>query len=145
MKYADEESDSGLPDAVISYEPAEALPTANDPVSDPLDMVQDSDVTIVPLRLQDESLVEKPVPTTETVAPTYAEVGFRVIERELDKTRLIAADAESPSGVPVAVMEYEVGATLATTNDPVRVPPEIEHVDEATIVPDRLQPVSAVE
>ena len=145
VKYADEESDSGLPDAVTSYEPAETLGTVNDPVSAPLDIVQVSDVTAVPLRLQDESFVEKPVPPTETVAPTYAEVGLKVIEAELVNTKLKLADAESSSGVPIAVIEYEVGATLATTNDALKVPSEREHEDEATTVPDRLQPVSAVE
>ena len=145
VMYADEESDSGLPDAVTSYEPAETLATVNDPVTAPLDIMQDSDVTTAPLRLQDESLVEKPVPPTETVPPTYAEVGLKVIDGELVNATLKVADAESSSGVPVAVMEYEVGATLATTNDAVRVPSEIEHDDEATTFPDRLQPLSAVE
>lgn len=35
------------------------------------------------------------------------------------------AEAESPACVPVTVIVYTVVVTLATTNDPVTVPPEI--------------------
>ena len=40
---------------------------------------------------------------------------------------------------------YVPGETLATTNDAVNVPPEIEHVDEATAPPEIKQEVSLVE
>ena len=96
-----------------------------------------SDVTAAPVKLQAVSLVEKPDPVTDTVAPTCADVGSNVSEMEVDDTTLNVADAESSSGVPLAVMEYELAATLATTNDALRIPPEIEHDVELTTPPDR--------
>jgi len=47
------------------------------------------------------------------------------------------AVAESELGRPVAVIEYSDAATLATTNEADRVPPEMEHVDELAALLER--------
>jgi hypothetical protein len=39
-----------------------------------------------------------------------------------------AAEAESPTGLPLQIIGYEPTATLATINEPVNAPPEIEQV-----------------
>ena len=79
--------------------------------------------------MQDVSLVEKPVPATDTVVPIWAEVGLKVTDGvEVLVAKLSVADVESSSGVPVAVIAYEVGATFATVNEPVKTPSEIEQV-----------------
>ena len=55
------------------------------------------------------------------------------------------AVAKSAPGLPVAVIVYAPADTLATTNEAVNVPPEIEQVDEATAPPVIKQEVSRVE
>lgn len=102
-------------------------------------------LTIVPLNAQEVSLDEKPVPVTETVVPTCADVGLKVMDAmPLVVPRVSVAEAESSSGVPVAVMVYVLTATSATVNEPVNVPSEIEHVCDVTGVPVSEQDVSAV-
>jgi hypothetical protein len=72
------------------------------------------------------SLAEKPEPDTVTVAPAGAETGLSVIDGG-GALMVTMAEAESPRE-PVAVIVYPPAGTLATTNDAVKVPPEIEQV-----------------
>jgi hypothetical protein len=80
----------------------------------------------VPDNVQATSLVEKPEPVTVTVVPDGAITGLSTIDRARAPT-VNAADAESPTD-PVAIIVYTPFSTLATTNDPVNVPPEIVQV-----------------
>ena len=97
-------------------------------------------VTIVPLRVHAVSLDEKPVPVTVTVVAALAEVGLKVTDATLfDVPKLSVAEAESPSGLPVAVMVYALAAIFATVNEPVNVPSETEHVPEDTRLPASVQ------
>jgi hypothetical protein len=59
------------------------------------------------------------------VTPGCAEVGFRVI---VGGSTVNWAEAASPPGCPVAVIVYDPAGTLPTTNEAVRLPPEIEQV-----------------
>jgi hypothetical protein len=69
--------------------------------------------------------------------------GLKEIEGvPLAKVRV--AEAESSSGVPVAVTVYELTVTSATVNEPVKVPSEMEQVSEITGVPVSEQESSAV-
>jgi hypothetical protein len=43
------------------------------------------------------------------------------------------------------MMVYEPGCTFPTLNEAVRVPPDIEHAEEANVMPDSVQLVSAEE
>jgi hypothetical protein len=54
------------------------------------------------------------------------------------------AEAESPPGLPVAVIVYPPDAIEATVNVAVNAPLETEHVDAITGLPDNEQPVSLV-
>jgi len=106
------------------------------PVIVPADIVQLCVPTAVPLMAQAVSLVEKPEPEIEIVDDTSADVGLSVSEAELPLVpRVKLVEAESPSGSPVAVIVYELAASLATVNDPVNVPSDIEHDSELTGVP----------
>jgi len=55
------------------------------------------------------------------------------------------AVAESPTGLPVEMIEYDPTGTLATVNEPANVPPEIEQVELLTGLPDNEQVVSVDE
>lgn len=60
--------------------------------------------------------------------------------KEIDAPLLVVptenvADAASLRGIPVAVIVYELTATLATVNEPVSDPSDMEHVEEVTGVP----------
>jgi len=82
------------------------------------------------------SLDEKPVPVTETVVATLADVGLKVMDAvPLNAAKVSVAEAESSSGVAVAVIVYAVTATSATVKEPVSVPSEIEHVSDVTGLP----------
>ena len=129
---------------MIRYEPGEIEATTNEAVKVPPEIVQLSVVTIVPLSAHEVSLGEKPVPVTETAAPTGADVGLKVTDaEELDVPTVNVAEAESLSGLPVAVMVYVLTPTAATVNEPVNVPAEIEHVSDNTGVPISEQEESA--
>jgi hypothetical protein len=56
-----------------------------------------------------------------------------------------AAEAESPLGLPVAVIVYVPDAIETTVNDADKVPPAIEQLKVSTGLPDNEQLVSAVE
>jgi len=91
------------------------------------------------------SLDENPDPDTCTLDPASAEAGLNVIDMvvvPLLTTKV--AEAESPLGLPVAVIVY-VPETPATTNDAYKVPLEIEQLEVPTGLPDNEQLVSAVE
>jgi len=76
------------------------------------------------------SLVENPEPATMTVPPTGAEVGLSVIVRATEEAIIVkVAEAESPVE-PVTVIVYDSAATLATVNEPLNVPPDIEQVSD---------------
>ena len=90
------------------------------------------------------SAVEKSAPSTSTDAPTTAEVELSVIDGDAPLTVKLAV-AESPPGVPLAVIVYVPDATSVTSNDADKVPPEIEQLKVSTGVPDNEQLVSAVE
>ncbi|HMK82077.1 MAG TPA: hypothetical protein VK503_00005 [Candidatus Bathyarchaeia archaeon] len=80
----------------------------------------------LPDNVQVVSLVEKPEPVTVTVDPAGAVTGLSTIGRA--RAPIVnVAEAESPVD-PVAVMVKEPEPKLATTNDPVNVPPETEQV-----------------
>ncbi|MGA3298397.1 MAG: hypothetical protein ABSD41_13220 [Candidatus Bathyarchaeia archaeon] len=80
----------------------------------------------VPDNVQATSLVEKPEPVTVTVDPDGAVTGLSTIDRARAPT-VNEAEAESPTD-PVAIIVYTPANTLATTNDPVNVPPDTEQV-----------------
>jgi hypothetical protein len=82
------------------------------------------------------SLGEKSVPTTRTVVATWAVEWLNEIEGvPLAVPTVRVEEAESSSGVPVAVTVYELAATFATVKEPVNVPSEMEQVSEITGVP----------
>ena len=127
------------------YEPGVTDATTNDPVKVPSDTVQLCVSTTVPLSVQEVSLDEKPVPDTETVVATLADVGLKVRDNDgLDVSTVSVADAESPSGMPVAVTVYAPTPTFAIVKEPVNAPSEIEHASEVTGEPVSKQEVSAV-
>jgi len=70
------ESPIGVPVAVTVYAAAETLLTVKEPAKAPFEIEQDGALTTAPESEQLESLVEKPVPETWTLAPTDAEAGF---------------------------------------------------------------------
>jgi len=121
---------------VTRYEPGERETTTNEAVKVPSEIVQLCVLTTVPLNVQEVSLDEKPEPVTETVVETFADAGLKVMDAvPLDVPNVNVAEAESSSGPGVAVIVYELTATLATVNEPVNAPSEIEQVSEATGVP----------
>jgi hypothetical protein len=67
------------------------------------------------------------------------EDGLRM--REGGRTENVAV-AKSPSGLPVARIVYKPAGTLATSNEPIMMPPEIAQEGEATGLPDNVQLVS---
>jgi len=76
----------------------------NEPARFPPEIEQLSEVTAVPLSVQEVSLDEKPVPVTETVVAAFAEEGVKVTDAVvLEVPKLSVAETESSSGVPVAV------------------------------------------
>lgn len=94
----------------------------------------------MPLSVHEVSLVENPFPTTVTVAPTAGEVGVKDMDAApLSVPTVNVVDAESSSGMPFAVIVYELTPTSPTVNEPVNVPSEIEHVADVTGVPDSEQ------
>ena len=118
------------------YEPGETEATIKEAVKVPSYIVQLWVLTIVPLNVQEVSPDEKPEPVTETVVATRADVGLKVMDAvPLNVPNVSVAEAESSSGVPVAVIVYEATATSATVNEPVNVPSETEHVSDVTGVP----------
>lgn len=101
---ADAESPVGLPVTVIGYEPAEAAATTKDAETTPLLTVHVSDATAAPPDNEhDESLGAKPEPGTCTVAPMPAVGGLTVIDG-IGALTWKLAEAESPPGMPVAVI-----------------------------------------
>jgi hypothetical protein len=73
---------------------------------------------------------ENPEPDTETEAPTWADVGLSAIATGSVVTWKFAT-ALSPPGLPVAVIGYKPAGTLATRYVAVRLPPEIEQLEDA--------------
>ena len=106
----------------------------------PLEMEQLELLTGLPDNEQLVSVEEKPEPDTSTVAPTEAESGLSAIDVALVTVKL--AEAESLPGLPLAVIVYAPGVTSPTVNVAVNVPPETEHVDTPTGLPDSVQVVS---
>ena len=68
---------------------------------------------------------------------TFADVGLRVMVAValLLVATVNVVEAESSSGLPVAVIVYEFAAMFATVKDPVNDPSEMEQVCEATALP----------
>jgi len=87
------------------------------------------------------SAVEKSNPVTSTDAPTGAEVELSVIDGDAPLTVKLA-EAESPLGLPLAVMVYVLDAIEATVNVAASAPPAIEQVGAVTGFPDSEQSVS---
>ena len=77
------------------------------------------------------SLPLKPLPEIVTVAPGDTKLGLRVITGVLDVTASVTVASPLSAPFVFAVIRYEPGATLATRNEAVRIPPEIEQLDEA--------------
>jgi hypothetical protein len=100
-KVAEAESPTGLPVERIGYEPAVTLVTVNLPVNVPPEIEQVEPLTGLPDKEQVVSVDENPEPETTTVAPTAPETGVRVTVGPLNPN---VAEAESPVGVPVAVI-----------------------------------------
>jgi hypothetical protein len=86
------------------------------------------------------SAEEKPEPDTSTLAPTEAESGLSRIEAALVTVKL--PEAESPPGLPFAIIVYTPDATSPTVNVAVNVPLEIEQVETVMGFPDSEQVVS---
>ena len=125
---------------MTKYDPGAIDATMNDAVKAPSYIVQLCVVTIVPLRVHAVSLDEKPVPVTVTVVAALAEVGLKVMDAApAEVPKLSVAEAESPSGLPVAVIVYALPTIFATVNEPVNVPSEIEHAPEDTGLPNSVQ------
>jgi hypothetical protein len=102
-KVAEAESSLGLPVAVIVYVPEATETTVNDAYKVPSEIEQLKILTGLPDSEQLVSAVEKPDPSTSTDAPTGAEVELSVIDGGAPLTVKLA-EAESPSGLPVAVI-----------------------------------------
>jgi hypothetical protein len=85
--------------------------------------------------------VEKSDPVTSTDAPTGAEVELSVSDGGAPLTVKLA-EAESPPGLPLAVIVYVPDAIEATVNVAVSAPLETEQVEAVTGLPDIEQPVS---
>jgi len=91
------------PITVIVYTPAATLATINEPDSVPPEIEHVCEDMPPPVIKQALSLVEKPDPVTETVAPTGAEDGLSVMDRVTEAVVTVnVAEAESPVE-PVAV------------------------------------------
>ena len=119
--------------------------TIKEPDIVPLEIKQFGELTTLPDIEQLESLEGKPEPETETVDPAGPEVGLSAIDGG-EPVTVKAAEAESPTGLPVTViMDAPEPASLATTNDADKAPPEIEQLEVPTGLPDNEQLVSAVE
>jgi len=81
MRVAEAKSLLGLPVRVTVYEPAGTLATRKEPTSEPPETIQLEGVpTALPDNEQAESVAEKFVPDTSTVAPTEAEDGLSEID-----------------------------------------------------------------
>ena len=80
----------------------------------------------------------------EVVAVTEKSCAAEVVVTA-DATTVSTEEAESPAGLPVAVILYGADATLLTIKEPLRVPAEIEQDELVTGVPDREQLVSLEE
>jgi len=81
MRVAEAKSPLGLPVSVTVYEPAGTLATRKEPTSDPPETIQLEVVpTAPPDNEQAESVAEKFIPDTSTVAPTAAEEGLSEID-----------------------------------------------------------------
>jgi hypothetical protein len=98
-------------------------------------------LTGVPDNEQLVSVEENPEPDTSTLAPTEAEVGLNTIDGGAPVTVKLA-EAESPPGLPLAVIVFTPDATSPTVNVAVNVPPETEQVDTVTGLPESEQVVS---
>ncbi len=81
MRVAEAKSPLGLPVSVTVYEPAGTLATRKEPTSEPPETIQLEVVpTAPPDNEQAESVAEKFIPDTSTVAPTEAEEGLSEID-----------------------------------------------------------------
>jgi len=102
VKEPEVESYSGPPVTVTTYEPAATSATTKEPVYVPPEIEQVCEAIGVPDDEQDVSLVDKLEPEKSTVLPTPADDGLKV--REVALLTVNVADAESPIGLPVAVI-----------------------------------------
>jgi len=143
-KVAEAESSLGLPVAVIVYVPDAIETTVNDAYKVPPEIEQLKTPTGPPDSEQLVSAVEKSEPSTSTDTPTGTEVALSVIDGDAPLTVKLA-EAESPPGLPVAVIVYVPDAAETTVNDADKVPPEIEQLKVSTALPDNEQLVSVVE
>ncbi len=100
-KLAEAESPTGLPMDMIGYDPIGTLATVNEPVNVPPEIEQVELLTGLPDNEQVVSVDENPEPEITAIAPTAAETGVRVT---LGPLNLKVAEAESPIGLPVAVI-----------------------------------------
>ena len=123
--------------AVTLYSIAATLPTTNEPLSVPPDMLQvGPGATGVPVNLQVESPGDQPEPETVIGAPMCCgvdglrtRVGMRGLTVKEAEPQSPAAQPEPPS----TVMVYGPGdgEGTATRKDPETLPLEIEHAGEA--------------
>ena len=70
-------------------------------------------------------IVEDPLPPWVKVILELDEVIEKFVA---DAVTTKVAEAESPTGLPLQMIGYDPTATLATVNEPVNAPPEIEQV-----------------
>jgi len=106
----------------------------------PLEIEQLEVLTGVPDNEQLVSVEENPEPDTSALAPTEAESGLSVIDAVVVTVKV--AEAESPPGLPLAVIVYTPDAMSPTVNVAVKAPPETEQVDAVTGLPESEQVVS---
>jgi len=72
--------------------------------------------------------VENPVPETSIVVPTDPEELLKVMLGDAPAPTVKLAGAESPFGLPTAVIVYEPVFAELTVNAAVKVPPDIVQV-----------------
>jgi hypothetical protein len=97
-------------------------------------------LTGVPDNEQLVSVEVNPEPEMSTLAPIEAESGLTAIDAVLVTVKLV--EAESPPGLPLAIIVYTPDAMLPTVNVAVNVPAETEQVDAVTGLPESEQVVS---
>jgi len=87
------------------------------------------------------SVVRNPVPVKETKLAAWPDVGVKMIVAVF-VVMVKGAVPVSLATFPVAVTVFNPVAWFAMTKEPVRVPPEIEHVKEVEVIPVNVQAVS---
>ena len=74
------------------------------------------------------SATEKPEPETSIVVPMVADDVLNVTLGDATPVSVKLADAESSPGLATAVIVYVPASAVATVNEPLRAPSDIEHV-----------------